>query len=527
MASPEIAITGIVADYRVPGTYAEVLFNQGPATASSPAREVCFVMPKTAAGTYTVNTLYQVKNEAEVSDGAGPGSPLHRAIRMFLKANKSAKIWALPVAASSGGSPAVASTNIVFATNSTATGTVTVSVDGEDSQATLPAGSTPTQWAAAVLATVNAKTYLPVVATQSTGTVTLSAKIAGASQGTSTVGGGSADMPVHRIRVSITSGIGTTATLAGGWLGCTVSGADGSTTEATSTAAALATIVARRFYYIGTSLFDSTSLANFKSHIVTKSEPKKGLRSVVVAAYPGTLANVQTLATGLNYERIQIAWQRNPDNSVEEIVGNVLAVRQKFESTDSAANWVSDGDMPSVWFIKPAFSSSDWPDADDQNDAIGDGVMPIASRAGASYPVMSVDTRSKNASGAVDDFRSCETHRISVADDFTDQLISNTTLNFGNGKKLRDDERLADGSVNPNQKRVRNVITPSMVKATANDQLIDFYNDGKLQNLPASQASLRTLKSPANGSRVEGAIDITAIDHAHQFSWRIAETSSG
>lgn len=520
MASPEIAITGITSDFRVPGSYAEILFNQGPATASAPAREVCFVMPKSASGTYTAATLYQVKSESDVSDGAGPGSPLHRSIRMFLRANKSSKVWALPVAPTSGGSPANATNILTIATTSTATATLTVTISGEDSQATLPSGSTPTQFGDAIVASINAKTYLPCTAANVSGAVTLTAKIAGASQGTGALG-------IHRCRATITSGAGTTATFAGAWLGSSTAGAEGSTTEATNTTTALNVIAARRFYYLVTSAVDSTNLTNFKSHLVTKAEPKQGHRSVAISAYPGTLANVQSLATGLNYERLQIAWQRNPDTSVDEIVGNVAAVRQKFESRDSAANWVTDSDMSSSWFVKPAFDTMDWVDPDDQNDAINDGVMPIASRDGASYPVMSVDTRSKNAAGTVDDFRSCETHRISVADEFTDELIINTALNFGNGKKLRDDERLADGTVNTNQKRVRNVITPSMVKATANDQLITFYNDGKLQNLDASKTSLRVLKSPANGSRVEGGLDLTAIDHAHQFSWRIAETSSG
>ncbi len=520
MASPEIPITGLISDFRVPGTYAEILFNQGAATASSGAREVCFVMPKSASGTYVANSLYQVKSESDVSDGAGPGSPLHRAIRAFLAANKSAKVWALPVAETTGGSPAKATNILTIASNSTGTGTITVTIDGEDCQATLPSGSTPTQWGDAVVATVNAKTYLPCTANNASGTVTFQAKINGASQGNGSLG-------IHRCRVSITSGIGTTATFAGAFLGASAPGVEGSTTEAQNVTTALQTIVPRNFYYLVTNAVDATTLGLFKSHIVTKCEPKQGLRCVCIAAFPGSLSAAALLATGLNYERIQIAWMRNPDNSVEEIAGNVAAVRQKFESTDSAANWVSDGDMPAVWFIKPAYSSADWIDINDQNDAINDGVMPIASRAGASYPVMSVDTRSKNATGAVDDFRSCETHRVSVADDFTGQLVNNTALNFGNGKKLRDDERLVDGSVNTNQKRVRNVITPSMVKASANDQLIEFYNAGKLQKLKESQESLRTVKSPANGSRVEGSIDITAIDHAHQFSWRVAETSSG
>lgn len=520
MSSPEIPIAGLTSDFRVPGSYAEILFNQGPATSSAPNREVCFVMPKTSAGTWTAGTLNRIKAESDASDGAGPGSPLHRAVRMFLKANKSAKIWGIPVAATSGGSPATATNVLTIATTSTGTGTITVSIAGEDSQASFPEGTSASDIGDAIVASINAKTWLPCVAANVSGTVTLTAKIAGTSQGTGALG-------VHRCRVSITSGIGTTATFAGAFLGASVAGAEGSTSEATNTETALSTIDARRFYYLVSSAVDAATLAKFKTHIVTKSEPKKGFRSVSISAFPGTLSAVQSLANGLNYERHQIAWQRNPDTSPDEIAGNVAAVRQKFETTDSAANWVSDSTITDVWLVKQAYDSADWPDADDQNDAINDGVMPIASRDGASYPVMSVDTRSKNPTGAVDDFRSCETHRISVADEFTDQLISTTALNFGNGKKLRDDERLADGSVNTNQKRVRNVITPSMVAATAKDQLIDFYNDGKLQNLEASKASLRVLKSPANGSRVEGGLDLNAIDHAHQFSWRVAEVSSG
>lgn len=520
MTSPEVPIVGITSDFRVPGSYAEILFNQGPATASAPNREVCFVMPKTSAGLWTAGTLNRIKAESDASDGAGPGSPLHRAVRMFLKANKSAKIWAIPVAATSGGSPAIATNILTITGPSTGSGTITVTVAGEESQATFPDGTSASDIGDMVVATVNAKTYLPAVAANVSGAVTFSAKIAGTSQGTGALG-------VHRCRVSVTSGVGVGATFAGNFLGSSAAGAEGSTSEATNTETALSTIDARKFYYLVSSGVEAATLAKFKTHIVTKSEPKKGFRSVSISAFPGTLSAVQSLANGLNYERHQIAWQRNPESSPDEIAGNVAAVRQKYETVDSAANWVSDSAITDVWLIKPAYDSADWPDADDQNDAITDGVMPIASRDGASYPVMSVDTRSKNPTGAVDDFRSCETHRISVADEFTDELITITSLNFGNGKKLRDDERLADGSINTNQKRVRNVITPSMVAATARDQLIDFYNDGKLQSIEASKASLRVLKSPANGSRVEGGLDLNAIDHAHQFTWKISEVSSG
>ena len=106
MSLPVIPITGVDANYRVPAVLAEIVFNQGPATASAPTRNVCFVMPKLSSGTWTAATPYQVKNEADVITGAGAGSPLHRAIRKFLLANKDATVWAVPVAATTGGSPA-------------------------------------------------------------------------------------------------------------------------------------------------------------------------------------------------------------------------------------------------------------------------------------------------------------------------------------------------------------------------------------------------------------------------------------
>src|SRR5688572_18316512 len=104
----QIPITGVAQDYRVPGSYAEVLFAQGPASASTGVREVVFVMPKISAGTWTAATLYPVANDSEAATGAGEGSPLHRGIRKFMQMNKDAKVYALPVAETSGGSPVAA-----------------------------------------------------------------------------------------------------------------------------------------------------------------------------------------------------------------------------------------------------------------------------------------------------------------------------------------------------------------------------------------------------------------------------------
>lgn len=516
MALPVIPIVGVDSGYRVPAVLAEIVFNQGPATASAPTRSVVFVMPKLSTGSWTAATPYQVKNEADAITGAGSGSPMHRGLRRFLMANQDATVWAVPVTATSGGSPATATATIVLAMNATASGSVIATIAGEDCSASFISGDTPTTVGSRLADSINAKTWLPCTAVNVTGTITLTAKIAGTSQGTAT-------LAVHRVRATITSGVSMTVT-ASAHLGAVTSGAEGSTTEAANTLTALNSITARRFYYMVSSAVDATTLGHFKTHLSTKAEPRRGHRCVGIAAYPGTLANAQTIATGLNFARLQLAWQRNPDTSPDEIAANIAAVRQKREAVDSAANMAGYRDAD--WLIKPAYTTSDWPDDNDQNDAINDGLAVIASDESGSYLVMSVNTKSKDSGGTVDDFRACETHRVSVADEFVDELLINTKVKFGQ-KKFKDDERLANGDPNPNQRRIRDVVVPSMVGATVKAQLDDYEVNGKIQNAAISKAGLQVLKSPANASRCECGFDLHSIDHLHQFTFRVAEVSTG
>ncbi len=519
MTAPLIPITGIDATFRTPGSYAELLFGQGPATASAGVREVCFVMPMLSTGSWTAATLYPVTSEADAITGAGLGSPLHRAVRKFLENNKNAKCWALPVAETSGGSPIAATSVLTIAVTSTGTGTISATIAGEQCDYTFASGTTASLIGDGIRDSINAKTWLPCTAANSSGTVTVTAKLKGISQGTASLG-------VIRTRVTITSGVGTTASFGGAALGLSTgaAGVEGSTTEAATTLTALNAFANVRKYYLVSSANDATTLGNFKTHLSTKAEPKQGSRSVCIAAYTGSLATAQTLAIAKNYERLQLVWQRNSDHDCAELAGNMAAIRQKYEAVDSTFNFA--GYSGSDWNIKEAFAVSDWLSGDDQNDAINDGITPVASKSGGSYVVMSVDTRSKNSAGTIDDFRACESHRISGADEFVDELLVGTALNF-QGKKLKNDEFLADGSVNTNQRIVRGVLTPSQMKPAIFKQLDDYEQAGKLQETQKSKDGLRVLKSPANASRVECGLDLHVIDHAHQFTYRVAEVSTG
>jgi len=514
--APLIPITGVGQDYKVPGTFAEIDFAQGPASASAGVREVVLAMPMLSTGTWTAGQLYPIRNTGVAEQGAGSGSFLHRAAKKFISMNPDAKLWGLPVAETTGGSPAAATGTFTFATVPTAVGTAIATICGEDSSYTFQPGDTVASIATGMVASINASTWLPVVAssTGSTGVVTLTAKHKGISSGTASLG-------VIRYRCTVTAGVGTTVSASGAFLGSVVAGAEGSTTEATNLASALANISSVRKYYVVLSANDATSWGNLKAHIVAKSLPRQGLRSVGIVAYTGSLTSCETLAVGLNYEREDICLQVNSEHDTAELAAGLAAVRQAGEQVDSATNFDGFNLSP---FIKPVFSTADYPDTDDQNDSILDGITMIASSPTGAYIVMSVDTRSKNPAGTIEDFRATETHRISVCDEFTDELLSLMQLSYS-GKKLKDDQRLADGSINRNQKLIRGVLTPSQLVAPIRKQMDDYDLLGKLQNVDQTKASVTVLKG--SGGRIESQFDLNVIDLAHQITFKISEISQG
>jgi len=513
MPAPIIPVSGIGGDWRVPGSYAEVLFAQGPASAAVGEREVVFVMPLLSSGTWTVNTLNRVNDAGEVELGAGPGSMLHRAIRKFMAFNKDAKCWAVPYAATTGDSPVAATGTVTFATTPTATGTASVTVCGEDCSYTYKSTDTVTTIAAGIKAAVNAKTWLPCTADNSAGVLTLTAKLTGISQGTATVG-------VIRYRAKITAGTTTTVATSGAFLGSGVTGAEGTTTEAANFATALATLDAVRKYYIVTSLYDATSLGNLKTHIVNKSEPRRGLRSMGMAAYTSTPAGAATIATGRNYERLNIFLFESSEHDCAEIAGGMTALVQKKLESDPTNNMAGTS-LADVFL--PVFDAADRPTDIEQNDSINDGLSVIATNEAGPYLVMLCNTRSKNSAGVQDDFRATETHRVSGADAFVDLLLATWAINFGQ-KKFKPDELLADGKFNPNQSQIAGVVRPSTLKPVVQRLMDDFDALGHLQNVAASKASVRVIK---NAGRAESSFDLNIIDHLHISTFKVAEISTG
>lgn len=519
----QLPIVGIASGWRLPGHYMQIRFGQGPASSGTDEREILIAMPVLASGTATANTMTRVKGASAVETLAGAGSDAHRCARMIFAVNKNARVYYLAVALTASGTPAAADLDVTFTVASaiSANGLASVFVCGEECTYSYDTSDSATTVAAGIVAAINAKTWLPVTATNAAGVVTITHKTVGISGGDGT----SASVRVH---ASVTAGTGiTVATENGGTtdglgLGTATDGADGSTTQAANLATALATVDNVWKYYICISAWDATSLTNLQTHIANKSLPNPGLRSCGIAMFPGALAAGQTLATGRNYERLQIGLLPKAEDDPATIVGWIAGVRSLYENTDPSHKLTNFN----ANLLKKPHDPADWLDGSDLNDAITDGLTAFDASGPFLRMVMNVNTRSKDPTGALDDFRATEMHRVSTADRCGDEVIALHTRLYAESK-LADDQLLPDGTVDPAQRLPAKTVTASTVRGPLINLMRTWARNGWIQNVEATIASLQVVRDDQNGSRLEFAWDLQVIDHYNQSTFDVSEVSTG
>lgn len=508
-----VPVTGFPSDYRTPSIGIELVFAQGDSISGSGSREVVFAGPVLASGTYLPNTLYgPIKTEQEVSIGGGPGGCLHRGVKKFMSSNKGASIYILTCAETNTGSPTQAIGNLVFTGTATASFNFLFTVGEDEISVYVKSGDAFGTVATNVRAAINGKTWLPVTAAGTLGTVAITSKHFGTRGGTGTYA---------PIKVRATSpGNGITLTVAD--VGVTTAGAEGSITEAAAIATALATIEGRHFYYY---VYDaggnSVAVGNIKTHLALKALPRYGRRSYLITGYNGTLANATTIANGLNYERAEICFQANGDNLPDTLAAQLAASEQLIRETSPANGLINYAG--GEWNLKPALSQY-WPDEDDISDTIAAGLSCVVSKTGGTYLAMSLTTRSKDASGTYADFRAAESHRVSVADFCAAELTGAIAPRIGDG--FKDHPKLPTGLPNPNAKIPRGVSTPFTIRPTFVSLINSWEDAGLTQKADSTLAGLVVAKSPINAGRLEAGFPLYARDNLSQITVRIAEASA-
>jgi len=477
-----MALASIVdTSNKLPGSFLKVSLGVGSQSAAAAARRILVIGNKTSAGSKAAASITQTLSTDDAITYFGQGSELHRMIRNLLRAYPGANLYA-GVVAESGGT--AASTTIVFSGGpATAAGTVEVYVCGERVVASFAIGDTATTVASAVSAAINNNPDLPVTASPSTGTVTVTAKHKGPRG--------------NRIRVYdvITSGSGLTHTVTDAYL------ASGATSD--SPANVLDAAASQRWHVIVSAYDDSTNLGLVKTHLATYSAPEEGKRGVQVFASADTLGNATTLAQAINDARARCLWHYNSDVPPGELAASWAGSYVRGLSTDAAFNF----DGAAVLAAIAQRTLGDQPIKSELASALNNGISPVRVLADGSTCVLARAITTKCLdSGAHPDYRVLDVHKVDVPDAVADQLESDFADFVANNPKLANDTET--GIMPP-----PGVATPSTIKDWAYGITKRFDAEDAEGSAGALGRYLTNVE--ANGLDIVAEIDGTAAGRAN------------
>lgn len=172
-----VSFSQIPAGWKLPLVSIEI--DPSQASAANQPKYALIADYKIAAGTGVADAAVACGSVAQARALAGIGSPLAQAFEKFQAINKGTPIFVLPIAEPGAG--VAANGTLVVTAAPTAPGTLSLYIAGQKVAVGLTASDTTTTAATKIAAAITAKTTLPVTASASTGTVTLTAKWKGLS----------------------------------------------------------------------------------------------------------------------------------------------------------------------------------------------------------------------------------------------------------------------------------------------------------------------------------------------------------
>lgn len=514
---------GIPSNYATPGDFLQINFGVGPGGADSGVYGILIVANKTTAGTGTVDTVVYgpgstptLQTEQDVITLSGSGSEAHRMwlrVRSVLDLAALVGVSAPPVymifpTESVGNQAALDS---LIANSSTGNATLRCYCGDDFTDVQLTSGQVVNAIGAAAVQAVNNQTRWPVTAGFNTGTgvLTLTAKQHGPRG--------------NEIRVWFQI-IGTTATTIANNVSTPLAG--GTTDDSWTTA--LATIQPSRYYYTivpGTSV-SGTTFDDLVTQVIGNAAPLIGLRQTVIAGYVGTQSGGSTIAANaaINTERAMIAWLQSSELTAGELAAKTGAVKAVFESFDMSWNFRDFGkgilagiDTGRFWRVPAPQTRANWPTPTSIEAALNNGLTPIGvTTDGNTYIVRSITTRHKNGSNF--DYRVRDTTIVSVADRFSDELLSDMSQSFG-ASKLIDDLNAGEEVPGPR------VVQPKQFKALVYRH-IDAHANKDLKHAATIKSGTVVERDPSNLQRIGIRIPLQVIDLLLQSAIEIDDVST-
>ena len=389
-----ILLVGIGAQFPNPGFFTQVNFAAGATTGAPAGQTVLLMGNKTSAGAATVDTVVYgpdtstpVQTETDVITQFGAGSQLHRGWRRFTKVNKTTPVY-LIAAAESTGTAALGVVQVV-GTSATSAGNIRFFYGDEFVDTSVASGDLQTTIGANIATSINNNVNWAITASNSSGTITITAKNKGPEGNWLKIGvlagpgfapGGitvnttgvawitatvyplnSYVIPTaangYYYKATAISGTGTSGGVQPTWpttIGTTVvdnTGANqitwtcwGTTTGAGVTSLgggatadnytnALATVLSQGYFNIVPCDSDATNVGRIATQIATQAQPITGILQRMFFGSADTLANCTTITTGLNSAQAECVWGNATDITPLELAANNAALYSLFEQS--------------------------------------------------------------------------------------------------------------------------------------------------------------------------------------------------
>lgn len=499
-----MALTGLSNTNKIPNVaLVEVKLGQGQAAGNSQAKPAVLIGNKLASGFAVAGTLYgadtavPVSSEEEVIAAFGAGSDLHEMFTLFTSVNKSTSVYFVPVA--EGVSSTAATGTLTVAGTATGNGTLRIFLGAKEVQASIVTGDTATQVAASIAAAVNGRSSVVASGSSSAAVATLTAKQKG-TKGNSI-----------KLSTAIVGNTGITitpsaATLAGGTV-------DDNITDA------LARISGEFFAYIVSSSDDASNAALLKNHLLNEALPMAGNRQSGYLGHIGSLATGITKSTAANYFRLEIPFQLDSDFSsggVAAYAAGFYALKEANFSTESL-NVSRNGEQGGDEFALPSPRSQVKLSAIQMDSALNSGLSVIHPIKGGSSMIVRRIT-SQYLNGAIKDFRSMDSCKRLVSDEFAARLVQTFSALYS--KKMVADDPVDGEELVPGQ------VSPRMVRATLYSLIDEFNSQGFVQNVEAIKAGTSVKRSIAVPTRFEIVCPLQVADILAQMASEVRESSS-
>lgn len=498
------ALTGIPANYQVPGIFLQINYAQGALGGNGETYSAVIYGNKSSAGTagvdgyiYGPDTFTPLLSDQDAITLFGDGSELYRMYDAFVTRNPLTPVYVVPVKSSTG---SAAQLEIVISGSPTSPGTIRTYFTAQQVVDTgFTTSDTPTTIAANMAVNINSNSHWPFTASASTGTVTLTANCPG-------LRGNDLQASAQLLNGSgVVSSVVTQTAFTGG----TVS-------DNNTNALAYVAGLNRRFYVqVSASGTEDggTQYEALASQISEQALPATGLRQLCIAASSASAGTVNSVANAVNNPRarlLNLPGSDMPPSEIASIMAAASMAVQVYPITAADCNLDGlggDANSEALWDI-PAPLNGDALSATLQNTLLTNGVSPIqVLKGGRTSLVKDVTTYSLN--GSLQDFRIADAFKVIILDYFADDFVSGAGLQFA--------RMLISNDPAPNQPDIPGVLSPRLMRTFASQLVTQYGNNGVLQNVPAILAGLVSQRGVVNTSQMQVILPMQTADATHSI----------